>query len=91
MQVLKRILQLTGIRFPDAAIKSSNTAKALLNVLITPPKPRKLADALEQNHDLLQLDNVSIHRGRRSFYDRERDIGRLKVIEKELKARGLSL
>lgn len=84
-------MQLTGIRIPDAAIKSSNTAKSLLNILITPPKPRKLAEALEQKDDLIQLQNVKIYQARRSFYDKEEDIGRLKVIEEELQARGIGL
>lgn len=84
-------MQLTGIRIPDAAIKSSNTAKTLLNILVTPPKPRKLVEALAQKTDLLQLENVTIYTARRSFYDKENDIGRLKVIKKELQARGLDL
>jgi hypothetical protein len=84
-------MQLTGIRFPDAAIKSSNTAKALLTHLVTPPKPRKLVEALAQKTDLLELENVKIYPARRSFYDKEREIGRLKVIKKELEARDLEL
>lgn len=63
--------------------------KALLNILVAPPKPRKLAEALSQQDRLLQLGNVSIYPARRSFYDREKSIGRLKVIEEELKTRGL--
>jgi hypothetical protein len=84
-------MQLTGIRIPDATIKSANTAKALLNILVTPPKPRKLVEALVQNTDLSQLENVTIYPARRSFYSREKDIGRLKIIKKELEARDLDL
>jgi hypothetical protein len=91
MKVLKRTMQLTGIRIPDAAIKSSNSVRALLNIIVTPPKPRKLAQALLENSDLLKLENVTVYPVRRRFSAKERDIGRLKVIKKELKARGLDM
>jgi hypothetical protein len=84
-------MQLTGIQFPDAAIKSSNTANSLLKVLVTPPKPRKLFEALEKKEDLLELPNVKIYEAKRTFFAKERDIGRLKVIEEELQAKGLEL
>jgi hypothetical protein len=82
-------MQLTGIRLPDAAIKSTNTAKVLLNHLITPPKPRKLFEALEQKGDLFELENVTVHPRRRCLKEKERDIGRWKIIKKEWMARGL--
>ena len=91
MQILKRTMQLTGIQFPDASIKSSNTARSLLNILVTPPKPRKLWEALEQKDDLVDLPNVTIYNGKRTFYAKESDIGRLKVIREELRAKGLEL
>ncbi|KIN02020.1 hypothetical protein OIDMADRAFT_103267 [Oidiodendron maius Zn] len=87
--VLKRTMQLTGIRIPDPVIRSSNTAEALLRHLITPPKPTKLAEALKQRPDLVELPNVSIFGRRQTPVDKERKLGRWKVIEEELKKRGL--
>lgn len=88
-QVLKRMMQLTGIRIPDAHLNSSKTASALLKLLIIPPKPRKLVDALSQKEDLVTLPNVSIYARRITPVDKERSLGRWKVIEKELEERGL--
>ncbi|KAG4429057.1 hypothetical protein IFR05_015461 [Cadophora sp. M221] len=87
--VLKRMMQLTGIRIPDAHLKSSKTASTILKLLIIPPKPRKLVDALSQKEDLVTLPNVSIFASRITPVDKERSLGRWKVIEKELEARGL--
>lgn len=89
MQVLKRTMQLTGIRIPDPVIKSSNTAQALLKHLVAPPKPTKVIEALTQKGDLAELPNVSIYGRRRTPVHRERSVGRWKVIEEELKERGL--
>ena len=82
-------MQLTGIIIPDPVIKSSNTAQTLLRHLITPPKPSKVIDALTQRGELAELPNVSVYGRRQTPVDRERSVGRWKVIEKELKERGL--
>jgi hypothetical protein len=82
-------MQLTGVRIPDNVIKSSNTAKALLNHLITPPKPKKLVEELNQKHDLVSLPNVTIWSRKITSIDKEQRIGRWKVIEEELKSRNL--
>jgi len=82
-------MQLTGLRIPDSAIDSANTAQVLLKHLITPPKPRKLIDALVQKEDLINLPNVTVYERRVTPIDKERSIGRWKVIEQELQKRGL--
>ena len=82
-------MQLSGIRIPDPVIRSSNTARVLLKHLITPPKPAKLVEALKQKSDLVDLPNVSIFSRRQTPVDKERKLGRWKVIEEELKKRGL--
>ncbi|KAK0104576.1 hypothetical protein ONS95_004862 [Cadophora gregata] len=89
--VLKRMMQLTGIRIPDAHLNSSKTASALLKFLIIPPKPRKLVEVLSQKEDLVTLPNVSIYARRITPIDRERSLGRWKVIEKELEEKGLPI
>lgn len=82
-------MQLTGIRIPDPVIISSNTAQALLKHLITPPKPRKVNEALIQTSELTELPNVSVYASRRTPIHKERSVGRWKVIEKELQEQGL--
>ncbi|KAI9641010.1 hypothetical protein NHQ30_010437 [Ciborinia camelliae] len=88
--VVKRTMQLTGIRIPDNAINSSSTAEKLLQNLITPPKPSTLKEALIEEEELLSLPNVTVFGRRITPIDKERNIGRLNVIKKELKSRGLS-
>jgi len=81
--------QLTGIRLSDALIASSNTASALLTHYITVPKPRKLAEELQNKDNLLELPNVRVMPRRITPVDKEVEVGRWKVIEKELTERGL--
>lgn len=81
--------QLSGIRFPDAGLKRSGTAEALLSHIIIPPKPRKLVEALARKEDLVSLPNVSIFAKRVTPIDKEKAVGRWKVIEEELMERGL--
>ncbi|PQE12552.1 Ribosomal L50 mitochondria protein [Rutstroemia sp. NJR-2017a BBW] len=87
--VLKRTMQLTGVRIPDNVIKSSNTARALLTHIITPPKPKKLVEELNQKNDLVSLPNVTVWSRKITSIDKEQRIGRWKVIEEELKSRNL--
>ncbi|KAF4635959.1 hypothetical protein G7Y89_g2130 [Cudoniella acicularis] len=87
--VMKRTLQLTGARLPDSAIRSAKTAKGLLSHLVAPPKPRKVAEALVQKEELLNLPNVKVYAQRITPIDREKEVGRWKLIEKELESRGL--
>lgn len=83
------MMQLTGTRIPDSVISSANTSKALLSHLITPPRPRKLVQILEKKENLMTLPNVAVYPSRITPVDRERSVGRWKVIEKELQERGL--
>lgn len=82
-------MQLTGTRIPDNAINSSNTIEKLLQHLITPPKPPTLKQALDKNEELLALPNVKVFGKRITSFQKEQNIGRLKVIRQEFKARGL--
>ncbi|KAH8808548.1 ribosomal subunit 39S-domain-containing protein [Xylogone sp. PMI_703] len=87
--IFKRTVQLTGIRIPDHAIQTSKTVQDFLSHLVKPPKPRKLAEVLAQKEELLTLPNVNVYSRRITPIDQERSLGRWKVIEKELEARGL--
>ncbi|KAI9839793.1 MAG: hypothetical protein M1837_001992 [Sclerophora amabilis] len=87
--VLKRTLRLTGHRISDPTISTLTTVSSLLAQLIKPPKPKKLAEILVADDKLQQLPNLQIHDRRVTPIDREKAVGRWKVIEKELTKRGL--
>jgi hypothetical protein len=82
-------MQLTGIRIPDPAIADLSSAKALLGRLVRKPKPKKLADRLTVNEHLTSLPNIQIMDRRYTPIDKEKEIGRWKIIEKELIKRDL--
>ena len=88
-QLVKRIMQLTGYRLSDADINNAKTVADILGHLATPPKARRLIEALAQKQSLFELPNVKIYGRRVTPVDKERDVGRWKVIEEELSKRGL--
>jgi len=53
------------------------------------PKPARVAEALEQNAKLAKLRSVKVFDRRITPIDKEREVGRWKVIEQELAERGL--
>ncbi|KAI9856000.1 MAG: hypothetical protein M1813_009325 [Trichoglossum hirsutum] len=87
--VLKRTIQLTGCLLPDPQIHALTTTSSLLNHLVTPPPPKKLAEVLGEDDTLVDLPNVRVFDRRVTPVDREKAVGRWKVIEKELEERGL--
>jgi len=87
-QLLKRVMQLTGRRVPDPDINIIRDCKSLLAYLVKKPKPKKLVEALFAN-EAVDLPNVEIRERRYTPIDREKEIGRWKVIEQELEKRGL--
>lgn len=82
-------MQLTGIRIPDPAIADLTSAKALLGHLVRKPKPKKLAERLTVNENLTSLPNIQIMDRRYTPIDKEKEIGRWKIIERELIQRNL--
>ncbi|MCJ1355689.1 MAG: hypothetical protein MMC33_005681 [Icmadophila ericetorum] len=87
--IFKRVMQLTGRRISDPEISKIDTAKDLLLHLTKKPKPKKLAEQLLKKEDLLAIPSVKIRERRFTPIDREKEVGRWKVIEKELEKRGL--
>lgn len=77
-------MQLTGMRISDPVIAESNTAGLLLLKITKREQPKKLAERLEQNHTLSKLSNVKVSGTRVTPIDRERQVGRWKVIEQKL-------
>lgn len=54
-----------------------------------PEKPKKTAQALLANQNLVNLPNVKIRGHRETFVHREKEVGRWKVIEEELRERDI--
>lgn len=88
-QLRKRLYQLTGNLVSDAKLGAARTVKNILTVAAKQPKPTKLAEILETKTDLGELANVRIHSKKIGPIYKEIEVGRWKVIEEELKKRGL--
>ncbi len=82
-------MQLTGTRIADSVIAETDSVGSLQAHLVRPPAPTKLAQALLDDDRLTSLPNVKVFPRRVTPIDKERAVGRWKVIEKELVARGL--
>jgi hypothetical protein len=81
-------MQLTGRRIPDPDIASIKNSRGLCGHLVRKPKAKKLAETLRANQ-AVHLPNVELRGRRYTPIHKEEEIGRWKVIERELKARGL--
>ncbi|KAI9658277.1 MAG: hypothetical protein M1821_002410 [Bathelium mastoideum] len=87
--IVKRVMQLTGKRISDPIIQRSSTARELCDSLLIKPKPKKLFEALQDNETLSNLTNVKLREQRITPIDKDREVGRWKVIEQELLHRNL--
>lgn len=88
-QLRKRVYQLTGNLIPDAKLGPARTVRHLLTVASKQPKPKKLAKLLETRQDINTLPNLTVHGRRVTPIDKEKAVGRWKVIKEELEKRGL--
>lgn len=82
-------MQLTGVRIPDPAVEGIKSGKGLLGFLVKKPKPKKLAESLKTDETLNSLPNVKMMDRRYTPIDKEKEVGRWKVIEAELISKGL--
>ena len=82
-------MQLTGRRIPDPDISAITTPKSLLVHLVKKPKPKKVAEAIKKSNEIAELPNVQTFDKRYSLIQREKEVGRWKVITEELEKRGL--
>ncbi|KAL1858286.1 hypothetical protein VTK73DRAFT_7861 [Phialemonium thermophilum] len=87
--VTKRIQQLTGHLLPDSKLLHVDSVSALLKVLVKPPKPKKLVEHIETKGNLTELPNVKVYPRRVTPIDKEKMVGRWKVIVEELEKRDL--
>lgn len=86
---LKRIQQLTGHIVPDGKLVGMKSIGDLIAQVVKPPKPKKLVEEIQARGDLLELPNVHVFPRRITPVDKENQVGRWKIIEKELQRRGL--
>ncbi|KAI2468226.1 ribosomal subunit 39S-domain-containing protein [Annulohypoxylon bovei var. microspora] len=90
--VTKRIFQLTGHLVQDSQISGITDVKTLLYVVQKQPKPRTLTQEIQETRqDLVQLPNVFVATKRITRGDKEKMVGRFKLIEEEFKKRELPL
>ncbi|KAI0401072.1 ribosomal subunit 39S-domain-containing protein [Xylaria palmicola] len=90
--VTKRVFQLTGQLTPDHQLSSIHTVQALLHVLKKPPKPATLTKELQTRHqELTELPNVVVAPKRVTRGDKEKALGRFKLMQEEFKKRDLPL
>jgi hypothetical protein len=61
----------------------------LVSELIKPPKPKKLAEEIQLRAELSKLRNVAVFDRRVTPIDKEKMVGRWKVIVQELEKRDL--
>ncbi|KAK4155630.1 hypothetical protein C8A00DRAFT_41815 [Chaetomidium leptoderma] len=87
----KRIQQLTGHRIPDGKLFATTTIDSLLKHLVEPPKPKKLAELIETKDVFKDLANVRVFPRRVTPIDKEKMVGRWKIIVKELEERDLPI
>ena len=82
-------MNLSGTRIYDPHISKFQKVTDVVSHLSEKPKPKKLAQVLLARPDLMTLPNVEIFERRHTPIDKEKEVGRWKVIEAELVKRGL--
>lgn len=97
-QILKRFTALTSYRIPDPLITAlaapgphGITLAGLLRTIEEnlAPKPANLAERLRGDEVLAAQSNLLILGRRETPVDKEKEVGRWKIIEAELRSRGL--
>ena len=79
----------TGSRLSDYAVQNITTLAQLRDAIAKRPAPKKMASKLNTSQILEGLPNVSVAARRVTPIDKEKKIGRWKLIEQELLDRGL--
>lgn len=94
MQINKRVFQLTGQRVHDHKLGPTASMAIFLQHLRKAPKPRTLAQELEEQKPEIQarlaaLPNLKMHKKRQTRGDKDKAVGRFKLIEEEFRRRDL--
>ena len=91
--MIKRASQLTGHRIPDPVIIAPRSLRPIYSYLRwgRDTKPKKIADRLLIKADVINLPNVHIMPRRETPVDKDKRLGRWKIIEAELHSKGLPI
>lgn len=76
---------------PDGRLLGVDTVGDLLGVVVRPAREPKLAQVIEDGQLFAGLPNVTVYPTRVTPIDKEKMLGRWKVIEDELARRGLPI
>ncbi|KAK3683128.1 hypothetical protein LTR37_020542 [Vermiconidia calcicola] len=87
--ITKRLVQLTGKRIPDVTISNATTLEDLFNAFKTKEQPKKLSQTEQLRGLAARVPNVKVSSKRHTPIDKEKQVGRWKLIEQELMARNL--
>ncbi|KAF2204989.1 hypothetical protein GQ43DRAFT_437420 [Delitschia confertaspora ATCC 74209] len=93
--LLKRLTALTGLRISDPNILQIDTFADLYHQLLaaSKPQPKKLVEEIladpKKAKKVMSIPNVKISPRRVTVVDKEKEVGRWKVIEYALKERGI--
>lgn len=84
-------MELTGLHIPDPLIHKTQSAAFLISELTRPKAAATTYEALVRNERLSELKNVTFSPRRVTPIDKEKKVGRWKVIEAELRKRNLPI
>ncbi|KAI5204699.1 dihydroxy-acid and 6-phosphogluconate dehydratase [Aureobasidium subglaciale] len=88
-RLTKKLRTLVNMNIPDIVMHRATTLKDFQQAILTKPKPKKLSFALLANDELMANSNLQVRGGRQTAVHKDRNVGRWKLIEKELMDRGL--
>jgi hypothetical protein len=88
LQILKRIMQVSGQSIPDRIMSTTNSLNDLVDALSKKDPPARLFDAPQIQRGA-SLPNVTVFSRRRTKRNAEEAIGRGKLIEQALGEQGL--
>lgn len=86
---MRRIVHLTGLHISDHLIHKTQSVGFLVTELSKAPPPKTLYEQLAADKKLTSLSNVSLAARRITPVDKEKKVGRWKLIEQELRRRDL--
>ncbi|KAJ2975365.1 hypothetical protein NUW58_g8377 [Xylaria curta] len=90
VSITKRVFQLTGQSVTDRELSSITTVHNLIRILKKPPKPATLTQEIQERHlDLLHLPNVAVASKRVTRGDKEKALGRFKLMQEEFRKRNM--
>lgn len=84
LQITQRVLQLTAHRISDSAVSRAKTLHDLCAAYRKTEAPKKLAQEPKVQKMKVELANVTWHDSKRTMIQKEKDVGRWKIIEEAL-------